>query len=292
MGEMPMPNGGTMSMVWMRAPSQTWLGAAASFLAMWIVMMAVMMLPSLVPMLTRYRDAVGRLCAMRLGRLTALVGAGYFFIWIVIGAVVHALDIALAAIQMWHPALARLAPIATGAIVLIAGAVQLSAWKARRLARCRESLACDGALPPTTRSAWRHGLRLGLDCAQSCAGPMAVALGFGVMDLRAMLAVSAVITAERLAPAGERVARVSGMVAAAVGLMLLVRAPSPHSEVLREHRADHADRIGQEIARVEAASQHQATNERSSRRVQRRRVIELAELHREADHQRARATQR
>jgi predicted metal-binding membrane protein len=34
--------------------------AAASFLGMWVVMMVAMMLPSLVPMLWRYRQAVGR----------------------------------------------------------------------------------------------------------------------------------------------------------------------------------------------------------------------------------------
>jgi predicted metal-binding membrane protein len=36
-------------------PGQTWPGAAASFLGMWVVMMVAMMLPSLVPMLRRYR---------------------------------------------------------------------------------------------------------------------------------------------------------------------------------------------------------------------------------------------
>jgi predicted metal-binding membrane protein len=42
-------------------------------LGMWIVMMVAMMLPSLVPMLWRYRLAVGRTGETRLGRLTALV---------------------------------------------------------------------------------------------------------------------------------------------------------------------------------------------------------------------------
>src|SRR5262245_60422490 len=68
MGEMPMPG-------------QTWPVAAASFLGMWVVMMVAMMLPSLVPMLRRYRQAVGRTGETRLGRLTALVGVGYFFVW-------------------------------------------------------------------------------------------------------------------------------------------------------------------------------------------------------------------
>jgi hypothetical protein len=37
---MPMPGGWTMSMAWMRMPGQTWLGAATSFLGMWVVMSA------------------------------------------------------------------------------------------------------------------------------------------------------------------------------------------------------------------------------------------------------------
>src|SRR6202158_1273341 len=77
MGEMPMPGGWTMSMAWMRMPGQTWPGAAASFLGMWIVMMVAMMLPSLAPMLWRYRQAVGRTAKTRFGLLTVLGGAGF-----------------------------------------------------------------------------------------------------------------------------------------------------------------------------------------------------------------------
>src|SRR5262249_18958411 len=83
MGEMPMPGGWTMSMAWMRTHEQTWSAAAASFLGMWVVMMVAMMLPSLVPMLYRYREAVGRVSDSRLDRLTALVGFAYFFVWTV-----------------------------------------------------------------------------------------------------------------------------------------------------------------------------------------------------------------
>src|SRR5678816_2046551 len=81
MGGMPMPGGWTMSMAWMRMPGQSWPGAAATFLGMWMVMMVAMMLPSLVPMLRRYRQAVERTRETRLVRLTALVAAGYFLVW-------------------------------------------------------------------------------------------------------------------------------------------------------------------------------------------------------------------
>ena len=221
MGEMTMPGGWTMSMAWMRMPGQTWPGAAASFLGMWIVMMVAMMLPSLVPMLRRYRDAVG---ATRVGGLTALVGVGYFFVWTVFGAAAYPLGVALAAAEMQQPALARGVPVAVGVVVLVAGVFQLTGWKARHLACCREAPGPGRTLPADAGTAWRHGVRLGLHCSRCCAGLMAILLVVGVMDVGAMAVVAAAITVERVAPAGERVARVFGAGAIAAGLVLVVRA--------------------------------------------------------------------
>ena len=87
---------------------QPWLGAAGSFLTMWVVMMVAMMLPSLVPTLWRYRQA-------GLGWLTALVGVGYFVVWTVFGMAAFPLGVALA----------RAVPIAVGVVVLMAGFLQV-----------------------------------------------------------------------------------------------------------------------------------------------------------------------
>jgi predicted metal-binding membrane protein len=224
MGEMPMPGGWMMSMAWMRMPGQTWAGAAASFLGMWVVMMVAMMLPSLVPMLWRYRQAVGRTREPRLGRLTALVALGYFFVWTVFGMAAFPLGVALAAVEMQRPALARAVPIAVGMVVLIAGVLQFTAWKAHRLACCRETLERGRSLPADATTALRHGLSLGLQCSYCCAGLTAILFGLGIMDLRAMAGVTVAITVERLAPAGERVARAVGAVAVGAGLYLIARA--------------------------------------------------------------------
>ncbi len=224
MGEMPMSGGWTMSMAWMRMPGQTWPGTAASFLGSWAVMMVAMMLPSLVPMLWRYRQAVGWTDETRLGRLTALVGVGYFFVWAVFGMAAFPLGVALAAVEMQLPALARAVPIAVGAVVLIAGALQFTRWKAYHLACCREAPGRGRVLPANASTAWRHGLRLGLHCSYCCAGLMAILLGLGVMDLRAMAVMTAAITVERLTPAGECVARFTGAVVVGAGLILIARA--------------------------------------------------------------------
>jgi predicted metal-binding membrane protein len=226
---MPMPGGWTMSMTWMRMPGQTWPGAAASFLGMWVVMMVAMMLPSLMPMLWRYRQAIGGAYgthAPRLGRLTLLVGIAYFAVWTLFGMIAYPLGIALAEIEMRQPAVSRAVPFAAGLIILIAGVLQFTAWKARYLARCRETPGRVRTLRADAVTAWRHGLRLGLHCGYSCAGPMMILLVLGVMDLRAMAIVTAAITAERLAPArhADPVARVIGGVTVATGLFLIARA--------------------------------------------------------------------
>jgi predicted metal-binding membrane protein len=221
MGGMPMPGGWTMSMAWMRMPGQTWAGAASMFLGMWVVMMVAMMLPSLIPMLWRYRQAVAANGA-RLGGLTAVVGASYFIVWAAIGVAAFPIGVALSAVAMGHPELSRAVPVAFGLVVLVAGALQLTAWKARRLECCRA--ASDRPLPADAATAWHHGVRLGLDCARCCAPLMAILLVIGVMDLRAMAVVTVAVSVERLAPAGHIVARVTGAVVVGAGLILIARA--------------------------------------------------------------------
>jgi predicted metal-binding membrane protein len=220
---MPMPGGWTMSMAWMRMPGQSWLHAAAVFLGMWVVMMVAMMLPSLTPSLWRYRRAVRNTGETRLGWLTALVGAGYYFVWTVFGLVVFPIGVALATIEMQLPALARVVPLMIGAVVLIAGVLQLTHWKVRRLACCSEVVS-DHPLPAHAATAWRLGLRLGLHCGYCCSNLMVILLVAGVMDLRVMAVVTTAITAERLAPASARPAQLIGTIVIGAGLFLITHA--------------------------------------------------------------------
>jgi predicted metal-binding membrane protein len=191
---------------------------------MWIVMMVAMMLPSLTPSLWRYRLAVRNTGEMRLAWLTALVGAGYFFVWTVFGLIVFPVGVALATIEMQLPALARVVPLTIGAIVLIAGGLQLTEWKARHLACCREEVGSDRTRPPNAASAWRLGVRLGLHCGYCCSNLMVILLVVGVMDLRAMAVVTAAITIERLTPPSARIAQLIGTIVIGAGLLLITYA--------------------------------------------------------------------
>jgi len=206
----------SMTMPWMRMPGQTWLGVAAGFIGMWVAMMVAMMLPSQVPVLWRYRRALDLAGATRRVPLTTLVSVGYFVVWSAVGVAVFALGVALAAIPVRPPAV--------GVVLLLGGLLQFSPWKAHHLACCRAGPEHDRNLPKTAGTAWRHGLRRGLHCSCCCAGPTTVFLAVGVMNLRAMVLVMLAITAERLAPGGERVARAIGMACIVAGLVLMARA--------------------------------------------------------------------
>lgn len=225
-GQMRMPGNWTMSMAWMRMPGQSWPLSTASFLGMWIVMMVAMMMPCLVPMLWRYRRAVATRGETRLAAMTTLVAIGYFFIWTLFGIVAYPLGVTLASLEMRQPALARVVPLLVGVAVLSAGILQFTAWKSRHLRCCRETPGPGRTLPGDFATAWQYGLRLGLHCARCCAGLMVILLVIGVMDLTVMTVVAAAITAERLAPGGQRVARIVGVIIVAAGIFLIARSGS------------------------------------------------------------------
>jgi predicted metal-binding membrane protein len=204
-GGMAMAGGWTMSMAWMRMPAQTWLGAAAMFMLMWVTMMVAMMLPSLAPILRHRRER------------RWLVAAAYFFIWTMFGVAAYAVGMALTAAEMRVQGLARAVPAATASVLLLAGLVQITPWKAQHLACCRVMAT---PMAPSIRGAWKEGIRLGVHCILCCSGLIAVLLVLGVMNLAVMVFVSAAITIERLAPRPEIVARAIGIAVIAAGAIV------------------------------------------------------------------------
>jgi predicted metal-binding membrane protein len=80
--------------------------------------------------------AAGRTGETRLDRLPAVVGVGYFFVWTMFGMADFPLGVALAAIEMQQPALARAVPLAAG--------------PAFRLERDRDLMTCWSPVPGLT----------------------------------------------------------------------------------------------------------------------------------------------
>jgi predicted metal-binding membrane protein len=220
---MPMPGGWTMSMTWMKMSGQSWFSATASFLRMWVVMMVAMMLPSLTPMLLHYRRFLRSQSDRPLAGLTMITAASYFFVWTIAGALAYPVAVTLSVAEMRSPILQRLVPLAIGVVLLLAGIVQLTPWKTRRLMRCRNEPVCRPATS-FVRTAWLDGVHLGVDCGLCCAGFMIILIVADLMSLTYMAAITAALTTERLVNNPARVARAIGVIMIAASYVVIARA--------------------------------------------------------------------
>jgi predicted metal-binding membrane protein len=139
----------------------TELGSFPSFIAVWVPMMAAMMLPGAAPALWR---------RMRVQRRVLPFLATYIIVWASVGVVVYA---------VYRPH----GSVAAGAVLLAAGAYELTPVKARCRTRCR---AATGAG------------EFALCCVGSSAALMAAFVALGVMSVAWMLVAAAVALAQKL----------------------------------------------------------------------------------------------
>ncbi|WP_245964859.1 DUF2182 domain-containing protein [Trinickia dinghuensis] len=225
MGETPMPGGWSISTIWMPVCGQTWLGAAASFVRMWMLMMAAMMLPSSAPELRRLWE---RACTARPISAVGpalLTAACYLSWWAAAGTIVFAVGNALATHLPHAASLARLAPLSSAILAVTAGVVQFTSWKRRRIACCGRALSHDPTHALGAGAACRLGFRLALHGGCCCVNLMAVLLVIGIMNLPAMAALTAAMTVERLAPARWHADRGIGIAVVATGLCMIGNIP-------------------------------------------------------------------
>ena len=223
----------------MPAPS---LGAAAAFTAQWGVMMAAMMLPSAAPMILLYRTVGRRLSAGgEPVAAPALFAAVYLLVWLLLGVPVYAAHLAVAAAAARWSWAGAAVPYAVALALAAAGAYQLSAAKHACLRHCEAPLAF---LMRRWRSGYAATLRLALAhaayCVGCCWGLMAILVAAGAMSLPWVLAITVVVFAEKVLPAGRRTARVVGV--ALLALAVAVAAHPPLAGTIRAggmHGAGH-----------------------------------------------------
>lgn len=177
--------------------------------AMWAIMMAAMMLPSALPMTLTFAQLSRR--QGEAGRARTFVAA-YLLVWIAFSAVATALQWALQALDWVDPMIVSTSTPLSAALLLIAGAYQFSPLKKLCLARCRTPMAfLLGEWRPGARGALVMGMRHGLFCAGCCWALMVLLFVGGAMNLRWVAALAVAVAIEKLAPHGERVAQVLGV---------------------------------------------------------------------------------
>jgi predicted metal-binding membrane protein len=175
----------------------TELGSFAFFVALWVSMMAAMMLPGAVPAVLRDARANSRVRAVPL-----FVGS-YLSVWTLVGVAVYAL---------YRPH----GSSAAGALAIAAGVYELTPLKQHCRRRCRESV--------------RSGFEFGVHCVGSSIGLMLILLALGVMNVTWMSMIAVLVLAQKLMP--PRGAIDVPLALAIVGLgILIVVAPSSVPEL-------------------------------------------------------------
>jgi predicted metal-binding membrane protein len=171
----------------------------------WILMIAAMMLPTALPLVTLFRRVVsGRADeATLIGRVIA----GFFCAWLAFGLVAHGIDAGLRALAARSDWLVLHGATVAAAVLIGAGVFQFSALKYRCLERCRTPLSFvsshwRGQAP--AREAFRLGVDHGLFCVGCCWALMLVMFVVGVGSIGWMMALAAVMAAEKNLTWGKR----------------------------------------------------------------------------------------
>jgi predicted metal-binding membrane protein len=174
------------------------LGALGWFLAVWIVMMAAMMFPSVAPTVALYAGMVRR---RRKPDAPFLFAAGYLATWTGAGLLAYGvfeLGRAVLGDQLaWDGAGRWVA----GGTVVLAAAYELTPLKGVCLGKCRSPLGfLLGSWRDGRRGALAMGARHGAWCVGCCWALMASLFALGVMSLAWMAFVAALIALEKTMP--------------------------------------------------------------------------------------------
>jgi predicted metal-binding membrane protein len=172
--------------------STTGVGSFAFFVALWVTMMAAMMLPGAVPAVVRHAHASGSVRAVPL-----FVGS-YLAVWTLVGVAVYGL---------YRPP----GSLITGAVAIAAGVYELTPLKQRFRRRCRESV--------------RSGFEFGLYCVGSSIGLMLMLVALGVMSVTWMSVIAVLVLAQKLLPAKPAIDVPLALAMVGLGI-LIVLAPS------------------------------------------------------------------
>ncbi len=188
--------------------------------AMWAIMMAAMMLPTLVPTLRSYEDLMISANGTRAGWLGVL--SGYFAVWVAFAAAISAVQLALlfgGVVDMLG--IAR-SPVFAGLLLLAVGAFQFTRIKELCHGVCHSPMTYFlGHWQTGFAGGLRMGLGLGAFCVGCCWGFMALGFVGGVMSLLWMGLATLFMVLEKLPQIGHQVTRPMGVALIFSGLAVL-----------------------------------------------------------------------
>jgi predicted metal-binding membrane protein len=192
--------------------------------AMWVVMMAGMMLPSAAPTLFLYAGVIRK--SPEGERAPAHVYAfagGYLLVWTTFSLVACVFQRGLANLLLLTPMMEARGRAVGGALLMVAGLYQLTPLKRTCLESCRSPAAFIARhWQRGVAGGFRLGLAHGAYCLGCCWALMLLLFVGGVMNLWWIGALTVFVLLEKLAPLGAQGGRLSGLLMVAMGLWNLV----------------------------------------------------------------------
>jgi predicted metal-binding membrane protein len=170
----------------------TELGPFAFFVALWVTMMAAMMLPGAAPAALRHAHANGHVRAVLL-----FVGS-YLAVWALVGVAVYAL---------YRPH----GSSAAGTLAIAAGVYEFTRLKRDCRRRCQEGV--------------RSGIEFGLFCVGSSIGLMVMLVALGVMSVTWMSVIALLVLGQKLLPPSAAVDVPLALAIIGLGVLIVI-APS------------------------------------------------------------------
>jgi predicted metal-binding membrane protein len=166
----------------------TQLGPFGGFIAVWVAMMAAMMLPGAAPAVLRRARGGGV-------RAVPPFAGSYLAVWALAGVAVYA---------AYRPH----GTLAAGAVVIAAAVYEVTPLKRHCRRRCREATG--------------SGFEFGLYCAGSSAGLMAMMVALGVMSGTWMAVTAALVLAQKLLPPRAAVDLPLALGIAGLGVLIVI----------------------------------------------------------------------
>ncbi len=173
--------------------------------AMWALMVVAMMLPAAIPAV---RHVAVKSFRWRRQRAMAEFVAVYVGVWVLFGAVV------LTLLAWWAPALPDTGWLLAVALA-VAAAWQLTEAKRRALVRCHRPSPLPPRGWPATVGVARFAARNGAACVSSCWAMMVVMAVATTGELAWMVALTGIVTAEKLTRKPRRATRYAAVFLAA-----------------------------------------------------------------------------
>ena len=192
--------------------------------AMWLLMMAAMMLPAMAPVMSVYagisaKEDRGARLALRITLFTI----SYFLLWALFSVAAAIVQMALRGSDLFSMGGTLATPVMAGVLAIVAGVYQFTAIKHVCLKHCRHPLHyLLQHWKPGLAGAFPVGARHGLYCFGCCVAFMGLMFIFGAMNVWWMAVIAAYFLAEKILPQAEKWGRIAGALLIAFGAYMIL----------------------------------------------------------------------